>query len=169
MKQLFIIFFTLLFGLSSALAQEAEPGEEQEFNGVLMEQTLLETAEIEQGSRSLIVDNTRSKIGRDFFDLFYQRWTSMPSDTSQAGRRAAELDPTEYLITIDELPTIGIGTLLNVSINDQLVWQAILQARYELIEENAFGASDYIFQYVLYYQDIQNQLGTADQVGTGIY
>lgn len=147
--KLTLLLLLLLIGLLlPARAQDYEAGDNPDLTGLLMEQTLIETTEVKSGNRSLIVDNTRSKIGRDFYDAFHQRWVSIPTDTTRKGKPGVELNPTEFLIIIEELPTVGIGNLLNISINDQLVWQVILQPCLELIEENAINASEYLFQYV---------------------
>lgn len=72
----------------------------------------------------LVLDETRSKIGRDFYDIFYQQWQA-PSNSSN------------YTITISEQPTPTLGSLITVRINDQQVFQYRLQPRYEIIKQVA--------------------------------
>lgn len=72
----------------------------------------------------LVIDDTRSKIGRDFYDIFYQQWQA-PSNSSN------------YTITISEQPTPTLGSLITVRVNDQQVFQYRLQPRYEIIKQVA--------------------------------
>lgn len=93
----------------------------------------------------LVLDETRSKIGRDFYDIFYQQWQA-PSSSSN------------YTITISEQPTPSLGSLITVKVNDQQVFQYRLQPRYEIITQVAEYAvrftnrymEDNKHQYVIY-------------------
>ncbi len=78
----------------------------------------------------LIVDETLSKIGRDFYDYFYSRWQAPP-------------DAVNFTVTITEQPVPGLGTRVLVKVNDELVFQAQLQPREELIENAAQQAIYY--------------------------
>jgi curli production assembly/transport component CsgE len=69
----------------------------------------------------LILDETRSKMGRNFYDLFYQDWQA-PEDASN------------FTITISEQPSIGRGTQIAIKIDYEQVYSARLQPRYEYIE-----------------------------------
>ncbi len=69
----------------------------------------------------LILDETRSKMGRNFYDLFYQNWQA-PEDTSN------------FTITISEQPSFGRGTQIAIKIDYEQVYSARLQPRYEYIE-----------------------------------
>ena len=72
----------------------------------------------------LILDETRSKIGRDFYEIFYNRWTP-PSGAK------------DFLITIRELPGRGIGSRISIEVNENIILYRFLQPRNDLVEEEA--------------------------------
>lgn len=72
----------------------------------------------------LVMDETRSKIGRDFYDIFFQQWEAPPNSNN-------------YTITISEKPTPSLGSFISVSVNDRQTFQYRLQPRYEIIEQVA--------------------------------
>ena len=163
----------LLLGLSLAggLAFGQDPDVEgmADLNAVLQEEMLTE-----QGAESLLLDNTRSKIGRDFYEAFYKAYVdapaSAPADTSQLARKPLEFELDVFLIVIEELPSnSGIGNIVSVSVNDQLLWQQFVQARQDIVEEYALNAVETIRQYIIGYKDTQLQLNSEDQSGSGIF
>lgn len=79
---------------------------------------------------ALVVDETQTKIGRDFYEVFFSNWKS-PSGAFN------------YSIRIQEQPTPGLGTRVIVKVNDEIAFQAQLQPRYELIEAMARQAIAY--------------------------
>ncbi|WP_266369039.1 CsgE family curli-type amyloid fiber assembly protein [Tellurirhabdus rosea] len=166
------LFFICLFG--SIQAQDLTTLSDEEMNGTLKEGTL-----VEDGNSSLILDNTRTKIGRDFYETFYRQWsatsvpvaTELPGDSIETGARRPDVfNQEEFLITIEEVPTPNVGTtIVTITINDQLLWQQFLQARLDIIEALATNAVEVVTQYVANYQEIQAQMNSADQSGTGIF
>lgn len=83
----------------------------------------------------LVMDETRSKIGRDFYNIFYQQWEAPPNSNN-------------YTITISEKPTPTLGSLISVSVNDQQVFEYRLQPRYEIIEQVAKYAVRVTYAYM---------------------
>lgn len=83
----------------------------------------------------LVVDETITKVGRDFYDLFFARW--------QRPR-----DAYNYTIVVQEQPLPNLGTLVKVLVNDEVAYQSRLQPRYELIEEAARQAAAYTYHRV---------------------
>jgi len=75
----------------------------------------------------LVVNETQTKIGNDFFDVFYSRWT--PPE-----------DARNFTITIKEQPMPSLGTRVVVNLNGEPTFQARLQPRYEYIERAALQA-----------------------------
>lgn len=104
----------------------------------------------------LLVDETKTKSGRDFYELFYNNWT-------------APKDAKNYSITIKELPFRLRTTQIKIFINDNLVYLSILQPRYELVERYAQQAVGRVKQYLINYDQIQQLLSGEDQSGNGIY
>ncbi len=157
------------------------------------QELMTETALAEEESETLLLDNSRSKIGRDFYDAFFRQFAALPkappalllpTDTtartrppgtpavrqSERAKPTTEQDINAFVVTIDELPAPGIGTaLLSVTLNDQVIWQNYVQLRQELIEAYALNAAETLQQYILNYKDVQQQLGSEDQQGTGLY
>lgn len=68
-----------------------------------------------------VLDETRSKMGRNFYELFYQNWEA----PENAGN---------YTLTITEQPSIGRGTMVTIKIDYERVFNARLQPRYNYIE-----------------------------------
>lgn len=165
----FVAVLFCLFISGVCLAQDPEVEGMGDLNEVLKEETLTE-----EGAESLLLDNTRSKIGRDFYETFYKAYVnappSAPADTSQLARKPLDFELDVFLVTIEELPsTSGIGNIVSVSVNDQLLWQQFVQARQDVIEEYALNAVETIRQYIISYRDTQQQLGDEDQKGSGIF
>lgn len=69
----------------------------------------------------LVIDETMSKVGRDFYNFFYSEWDS-PADAHN------------YTITVSETPMPNYNTQVTIKVNDTSVFQANLQPRYEEIE-----------------------------------
>ena len=72
----------------------------------------------------MVIDETRSKVGRDFYDLFYQTWQA-PQEVSR------------FTITISEQPAPGLGTIVTVKANETETFRHRLQPHYEVIQEAA--------------------------------
>lgn len=70
----------------------------------------------------MIHDDTRSRIGRDFYNIFYANWKSPP-------------DASNYSIRITEQPAPNLGTVIAVEVNNTVTFRSRLQPRYDFIEE----------------------------------
>ncbi len=111
-------------------------------------------ADIEIGS--LIVDETQTKLGHDFYDQFFSNWPSPEGNTN-------------YTIIISEKPIPGTGTQVTVTLNDLNIYQRILQPRFDVIEASAIEAVNITFQFLQNYEAIVKELEGEDLKGTGIY
>lgn len=111
--------------------------------------------EVEIGQ--LMIDNTFSKAGSDFRQIFHTLWTWPPQNAEQ------------FIITISERPSLLNSTLIEITVNELKVFERFLQPRYDVLEELAAQAVDVTLQYILNYQDIVKQLGGEDLSGSGIY
>jgi len=126
-------------------------------NWVSNKNTQLQNPESEDiGLGGLVVDETFSKIGHDFYDLFYSNWES-PKNVK------------DYTITISEKPLPQLGTQITISVNDTPVFQRFIQPRYELIQEMAQQGLAVSFSYLENYDKIQKELQGEDMQGTGIF
>ncbi len=104
----------------------------------------------------LVVDETQTKIGRDFYEYFYSNW-SAPGGV------------TEYTIVISEKPLPQRGTQVTVTVNDLVVHQAFLQPRLEVIEENVITALQRTGMFLKNYREVVRSLQGDDMEGTGIF
>lgn len=105
----------------------------------------------------LIINETISKLGLDFQDIFYNKWNWPPRLSYP------------FIIIISERPVFGNNTQIEIIVNDIKVFESFLQPRYEVLEEIAMQAVDITTQYVLNFQEVLKQLGGDDMKGTGIY
>lgn len=151
--------FSLTNNVSQADSTSSQPAPKvlQELLEKITQETAEETEiEIEIEIDGLLVDNTKTKIGRDFYDLFYANWEP-------------PVNAKNYTITILEKPFRLTSTLIVVSINDNVVYQAILQPRQEIVEQLSEQAAAVTFNYLENYEEIMRQLNGEDQAGTGIF
>lgn len=115
-----------------------------------------EAAPVELEIDGLIVDETVSRAGRNFYQLFYNQWQPPPKASN-------------FSILISEKPGRGIGTIIMVEVNDNKVIETPLQPRYDIIEAIAEQSVRSIYNYLLNYEQIQRQLSGDDLSGSGIF
>ena len=105
----------------------------------------------------LVLDETRSKLARDFYETFYRNWSSL------------QIDAKGQTIIIREMPgRIGIGTSVIVEVDDRPVTQLNLQPRTEVIEDLA---AQLVAALETYLNDPNNNsvIQGDDLIGSGIY
>lgn len=95
----------------------------------------------------LVINETRSKMGKDFFDVFYQYW--------QAPEGAGN-----FILAISEQPVPSLGTLIIVKIDRKPIFKSRLQPRYSVIEKLAKQAV------AVCYRTIQQQISTSNELIT---
>ena len=104
----------------------------------------------------LIIDETISKLGKDFYDLVYNKWDN---NTLQGN----------LSIFINEKPQPSFGSQISISIDDNLIFQQNIRPNEEALEE----LSDYVVavftEYFQNYEEIQKDLAGNELKGTGIY
>lgn len=104
----------------------------------------------------LIIDETRAKIARDFYDLFYKKWIAPPN-------------AKDFSIYIKEQPARGRGVQVLIAVNDQDIFQHFIPARYDDMEEVVNLAIRTARAYLMRRGSIADQLQEEDQMGNGIY
>ena len=104
----------------------------------------------------MIFDETITKVGRDFYELFFNSWSN-PTQIK------------DFSISINEKPMPGVGTQITVSIDDHELLKQFIRPNQEMIEMLAEYSVGLAAQYLLNYQEIQTQLQSDDQSGTGIF
>ena len=104
----------------------------------------------------MLFDETKTKSGRDFYDLFYSQWEP-------------PLDARNYLIYITERPYRLTTTQIEVKINEIIVFMSFLQPRADIIEQLAEQAVAQTQMYLANYEEVMRQMEGDDQAGTGIF
>ena len=104
----------------------------------------------------MIFDETVTKVGRDFYDEFFTQWNN-PTQIK------------DFSISIKERPMPGIGTQITVMIDEHEILKQFIRPNQEQIEMLAGYTIALATQYLVNYQEIQAQLQSEDQSGTGIY
>ena len=125
----------------------------------LVEQVIqqpVKTNDVEIEIDGLLVNDTKTKSGQEFYDLFYDGWEAP---------KAAK----NYSITVSEKPFRLTSTMIVVSINDNVVYQDILQPRQDIIEAQTEEAISTTQNYLANYEEITKQLNGEDLSGSGIY
>ncbi|WP_375446137.1 CsgE family curli-type amyloid fiber assembly protein [uncultured Fibrella sp.] len=156
----------LLLSLLSALAIAQDPASGNDLD---LDDKLVECPVDDNGGNSLILDNTRTKVGKDFYDLFYKYWTTRTPPADSSKQYADTLMAVDVVIVVEEIPSPGTASQIMISIDDQPVWQQFVQARYELLEEDALYALEVVREYLTTYLETQQQLGNKDQKGSGVH
>ena len=104
----------------------------------------------------MIFDETITKVGRDFYEIFFNNWSNPTTIT-------------DFSITIKEMPMPGIGTQITVLMDEFEILKQFIRPNQEMIEMLAEYTVGLASQYLVNYQEIQAQLQSEDQSGTGIY
>lgn len=105
----------------------------------------------------LIVDETLSKAGYDFIELFQTKWT-WPLTLKEP-----------FQIVVSERPFRGITTQVVIALNDLVVFESFLQTRYDVLETLADAAVEQTMGYLLNYESILQQLDPDELVDNGSY
>lgn len=104
----------------------------------------------------LIVDQTITKVGHDFYDVFYTSWEAPPG-------------ATDFTVTLRERIGRGNSTLVAVDVNDAELLEMPLQPKFDLVEAAAQEAVAVAQDYLRSAQTVTKQLDGADQSGSGLF
>ncbi len=83
----------------------------------------------------LVIDQTISKFGHDFYDFFMAGWEP-PNDA--------------FILTIKERPSLVLGSLIWIEIDDTVVYESLLTPKLSANEEKAQDARNYALEYISY-------------------
>ncbi|MBJ6107392.1 hypothetical protein JAO73_00105 [Hymenobacter sp. BT523] len=108
-------------------------------------QSLRQRATAGPESSGLVVDQTISKIGHDFYDQFFARWEAPPGND-------------DFTIIISERLGRGNNVLVALSVNENELLEFPLQAKYDLIEEAAQQAIEIASGFLQQSYNISRQL-----------
>lgn len=164
----FIFFLLLILNNNYLFAQSEELllGKDELYSLEPLDESVFN----EGSSLTFILDNTKTKMGRDLYEEFYRQWTAMKLDSTTQKQFINSVKANEELIIeLEEIPSPGLSNIISIKVGDLLVVQQFIQTRVEAMETQASEAVEQVFQYFISYQEIQEQMGTADQSGSGIY
>lgn len=114
------------------------------------------STDVELELDGMLFDETKTKSGKDFYDLFYSQWEAPPNARN-------------FFIFITEKPYRLTTTQIEIRINEFIVFMSFLQPRADLVEQLAEEAVAQTQMYLANYEELMRQLEGDDQAGTGIY
>ncbi len=112
-------------------------------------------ADVELEIDGLILDETRTKLGRDFYDLFYGKWI-------------APQDARDYAIMLIEAPARGRLVSISVEVDDRPVYRRMLQPRRDLLAASADQAVRAVADHLTQRSQIDAQLDDEDRSNSGL-
>jgi len=104
----------------------------------------------------LVVDETLSKVGRDFYEAFYSKWV-------------APVDAKDYTLFIKESPPRMNRVMVSIYVNDDEVFSSYLSPREEIINAYADYAVGQVQSYLKQRENVSQTLQDPDMMGNGIY
>lgn len=84
--------------------------------------------------KGLTIDETKTKVGRDFYDMFYIQYSQIPDKSSSS-------------IKISELPTRGTSGQINIEIDDKIVYSFITNPSDDYLKEQLVNTLRYIKEF----------------------
>ncbi|KPH12785.1 curli-like amyloid fiber formation chaperone CsgH [Chryseobacterium sp. ERMR1:04] len=84
--------------------------------------------------RGLTIDQTKSKVGKDFYDIFYLQYSQLPDKSNSA-------------ITISELPGRGTNGQINIEMDDKVVYSFMTNPNEDYLKEQLVTSLKYIKEY----------------------
>jgi len=103
-----------------------------------------------------IFNETITKLGNDFYHHFFQEWFN-PSEVR------------DLSIHVRERPIPGMGSLVNLVIEDQIIYQGVLRPGPQTVTDAAEAAVKQAQEFMMSYEMMQEQLGRGDLSGSGIF
>jgi curli production assembly/transport component CsgE len=107
----------------------------------------------------LVLDETRSKLAHDFYELFYASWRVVEEDLK-----------TNYSIIIREQPAfVGNGSRIAIDLDGIELTQMNLQPRQELMEQLSVQLVEMLYNQIKNPDAAYQEIGAEDISGSGIY
>lgn len=104
----------------------------------------------------LVMDQTITKVGHDFYDEFFTKWEA-PADIG------------DFTIIIREKPARGTSTLVSVEVNDNELLELPLQPKAEAIEEMAAYALEVASNFLVQSRNESRQLERGGRVPLEVF
>lgn len=84
--------------------------------------------------KGLTIDETKSKVGKDFYDLFYMQYSQLPDKPNSA-------------VTISEIPVRGTSGQINIEIDDKVVYSFVTNPSEDYLKEQLTNSLKYIREF----------------------
>jgi len=94
--------------------------------------------------KGITIDQTKTKVGKDFYDLFYLEYSKLPEKISS-------------VITIDETPTMGRGSQISIGLEDRTLYSFIANPSEDYLSEQATLSVKIILDYYRKKRLIRNE------------
>ncbi|WP_343607469.1 curli-like amyloid fiber formation chaperone CsgH [Chryseobacterium oranimense] len=96
------------------------------------------TAKVEEDAvfelKGLTIDGTKTKVGKDFYDLFYIQYSQIPDKSNGA-------------VTISELPLRGTSGQINIQIDDKVIYSFMTNPNEDYLKEQLAASLKYIKEF----------------------
>ena len=104
----------------------------------------------------IIVDETITRTGRDYYDIFYSNWEAPPKVNN-------------YSVIIRERPARGRGFQIVIEVNDTEISEINLQPQYDMVEAAALDGVARTQGYLYNYENLKKQLDDDELRSTELY
>ncbi len=94
--------------------------------------------------KGLTIDDTKTKVGRDFYDMFYIQYNQIPDKSTSS-------------IKISELPARGTSGQINIEIDDKVIYSFITNPSEDYLMEQLSNTLRYIKEYNIRKNLIKNE------------
>lgn len=94
--------------------------------------------------KGLTIDDTKTKVGRDFYDMFYIQYNQIPDKSTSS-------------IKISELPARGTSGQINIEIDDKVIYSFITNPSEDYLMEQLANTLRYIKEYNVRKNLIKNE------------
>ncbi|PWN62016.1 CsgE family curli-type amyloid fiber assembly protein [Chryseobacterium oncorhynchi] len=84
--------------------------------------------------KGLTIDETKTKVGKDFYDMFYMQYSQLPEKSSSA-------------VTISELPLRGTSGQINIQIDDKVIYSFMSNPGEDYLKEQLTFSLKYIKEF----------------------
>ncbi|SIT21128.1 Curli assembly protein CsgE [Chryseobacterium ureilyticum] len=84
--------------------------------------------------KGLTIDETKTKVGKDFYDMFYLQYSQLPDKSSSA-------------VTISELPLRGTSGQINIQIDDKVIYSFMTNPGEDYLKEQLVFSLKYIKEF----------------------
>lgn len=159
---IFLMFFSSIIDVKGQETKQAKDSIrtlnilKKTLNDIIEKNKMANDPNFDMEIDGLIMDETMTKVGRDFYDMFFSVWIA-PEKVKN------------YTVTIKEMVMPGLATEISVLVNESLVFKQKVQPRYDVLEQMTKYANQKVVQYLNNYEKMKAQLGGDDQQGSGIF